>query len=185
MSGTTRSRARDFAAFLFAAVVPSAAVATNTAPPLPAAAAALLPSVMAIGGGQLTVLGHAVYDGFYWARSPSFSPDAPFALDLHYHREIPGERIATRSLAEIEKLGRGTPEQRQHWLAAMRSVFPDVRPGDRLTGVNVPGVGVRFFRNGVAAGRIDDVAFADAFFSIWLDPKTSRPDFRRSLLGAR
>jgi hypothetical protein len=185
MSGTTRSRARDFVAFLFAAVVPSAAVAAGNAPPLPTAAAALLPSVVAIGGGQLTFLGLAVYDGFYWATSPSFSTHAPFALDLHYHREIPGERIATRSLAEIEKLGRGTAEQRRRWLDAMRGVFPDVRPGDRLTGVNVPGTGVRFFRNGVAAGRVDDVEFADAFFSIWLDPKTSRPDFRRSLLGAR
>ena len=55
--------------------------------------------------------------------------------------------------------------------------------GDRMTGVNVPGVGARFFHNGTPVGEVAEPAFAQAFFGIWLDPKTSRPDFRKQLLG--
>jgi hypothetical protein len=65
----------------------------------------------------------------------------------------------------------------------MQRLFPDVRKGDRLTGVNVPGRGAKFFHNGAAIGEIAEPGFARAFFGIWLDPKTSRPDFRKLLLG--
>jgi hypothetical protein len=67
----------------------------------------------------------------------------------------------------------------------MQRLFPDIRKGDRLTGVNVPGRGARFFHNGNSIGDIADVSFARAFFGIWLDPKTSQPGFRKLLLGER
>jgi hypothetical protein len=94
-------------------------------------------------------------------------------------------RIAERSSAEIARLGYGSPEERSRWDALMRRVFPDVRKGDRLTGLHVPGRGVRFFHNGQPIGESPDPAFARAFFAIWLDPRTSQPEFRRTLLGER
>ena len=66
----------------------------------------------------------------------------------------------------------------------MSRVFPDVRRGDRLTGVRSV-EGVRFFHNGRFLGSIDDAQFATAFFGIWLDPRTSRADFRERLLGVQ
>jgi len=84
---------------------------------------------------------------------------------------------------EIAKLGTGTPAQRQRWGDAMRRIFPDVGKGDRLTGLHLPDGTARFFHNGRAIGDIDDPGFAQAFFGIWLDPRTSRADFRRKLLG--
>ena len=162
-----------------------AGVAHASAPSLPPAAAALVPGVRAIGGGELQWLGLPIYEGFYWAPAAEFSPDKPYALDLHYRRDLVGERIAQRSVDEIAKLGFGTADERRGWGEAMRRVFPDVKRGDRITGVNVPGQGAAFFHNGAPIGRIDDVAFAQAFFSIWLDPRTSRPDFRRRLMSER
>jgi hypothetical protein len=181
MSATTRSRALELAALLIVACMAHAA----TPPALPPAAAALVPGVRAIGGGELSWLGLAIYEGFYWAPGPGFAPRAPYALDLHYRRDLDGARIAQRSVDEIEKLGFGDAVERRRWGEAMRRLFPDVKSGDRLTGVNVPGRGAEFFHNGMPIGRIDDVAFAHAFFSIWLDPRTSRPDFRKRLLSER
>ena len=62
-------------------------------------------------------------------------------------------------------------------------VFPDIRKGDRLTGVNLPGVGAEFYHNGRFIGMIADERFAVAFFSIWLDPRTREPELRESLIG--
>ena len=69
--------------------------------------------------------------------------------------------------------------------ARLRAIFPDVKAGDRLTGVRVPGQGARFYSGERYVGRLDDEALADAFFAIWLDPRTRAPDLRRKLLGAQ
>jgi hypothetical protein len=66
----------------------------------------------------------------------------------------------------------------------MRAIFPDVQKGDRITGVHVPPATVRYFFNGQPIGDIVDGEFARAFFGIWLDPRTSRRDFRDLLLSA-
>jgi len=151
---------------------------------LPASVASLAPDLRPQGGGELRWFGLPIYKGYLWSDAPEFSPARPFALDLTYKRSLDGEKIAERSVEEIAKLGYGSAEQRARWGDEMRRIFPDVKRGDRLIGVSLPGRGAQFFHNGRPIGTIDDPAFARAFFGIWLDPKTSRPDFRRLLLGA-
>jgi len=153
------------------------------APPLPPAVAALAQGLQPQGGGELRFLGFPVYDGWYWGRGHAWTMAAPFALDLHYHRRIEGASIAERSVDEIARLGLGAPADLARWGAEMRRIFPDVRAGDRLTGLFLPPGDVRYFRNGLPIGEIVDPAFARAFFGIWLDPATSRADFRARLLG--
>ena len=63
----------------------------------------------------------------------------------------------------------------------MAGIFPDVRPGDHILGVQLPDA-ARFFFNDRTIGTIDDPAFARAFFAIWLDARTSAPDLRAALL---
>ncbi len=65
----------------------------------------------------------------------------------------------------------------------MRRLFPDVAEGDALSGEHQPGVGARFARNGRPLGEVADPGFSRAFFSIWLDPRTSEPGLRAALLG--
>ena len=84
---------------------------------------------------------------------------------------------------EIAKLGLSSAADRARWGTAMTRVFPDVKPGDRLTGINVGNGVVRYFLNGKPIGEIGDAGFAEAFFGIWLHPNTSRADFRQKLLG--
>ena len=165
------------------ATLVSPCFAFAAAPPLPAPVSALAPDARPVGGGEMRVFGFAVYDGWYWASAPDFSIARPFALDLHYHRALDGAKIAERSVEEISKLGYGTAAERSRWGEAMKAIFPSVGKGDRLTGVNLPSGGARFFHNGRPIGEVADPSFARAFFGIWLDPGTSRPDFRALLLG--
>jgi hypothetical protein len=153
------------------------------APPLPPAVTSLAPSLELRGGGELTFLGLSIYDAYYWSRLRDFASGQPFALDLHYHRKLDGGAIADRSVEEIAKQGHGSAEQRERWREAMRRIFPSVVKGDRLTGLHLPDGSARFFHNGRPIGDIADPGFARAFFGIWLDPRTSRPDLRRKLLG--
>ena len=69
------------------------------------------------------------------------------------------------------------------FMRKMKRIFPNVVEGDRITGLNVPGIGAQFFLNGAPIGEVEDPDFAPAFFGIWLDPGTSRLDFRKRLLG--
>jgi hypothetical protein len=163
--------------------VAATAVADINAPPLAPSILSLMPGVKLRGGGELTMLGLSIYDGYYWSHTDGWSPDQPFALELVYHRRLPGAKIAERSVEEMAKLGYGSSRERESWCEQMKRIFPDVDDGDRLTGVNLPREGVRFFRNGAPIGSIEDRDFARAFFAIWLDPRTSEPALRKKLLG--
>jgi len=173
------------AALLFSCVLAHARV------DLPDTLHGSVPQMQLLGSGKMTWFGLHVYDAALWSPSASaraqqpLDLDVPFALALRYSRDFEGERIAERSLVEIERLGFGTREQRSRWLAAMRGLFPDVRAGETLTGLYRPGEGAEFFHQDRSLGRIEDAAFARAFFSIWLDPRTRAPRLREQLIGNR
>jgi hypothetical protein len=145
----------------------------------------LAPELAPRGGGEFRIFGFALYDGWLWTPSGGWPSYGPFALDLHYRRDLRSADIASRSIDEIRRLGAGSPEQHARWQAAMARLFPDIRRGDRMTGVYTPRGAARYFHNGRMIGEIDDPEFARAFFGIWLDPRTSRADFRDLLLGSR
>lgn len=100
-------------------------------------------------------------------------------------RALDGEAIAERSIEEIERLGAGSAAQRTAWAKLLRSAIPDVAEGDQITGVYRPGQGARFYLNERLLGEVDDPVFSRAFFAIWLDPRTSSPELRAALIGAR
>jgi hypothetical protein len=175
-----RALSNTLVAMTLAAIAPFAFAAP---PPLPPAVATLAPSLQFQGGGEMTFFGLPVYDGWFWCTGHGFSLEYPLVLDLIYKRTLEGQAIAARSVDEITKLGLGTPEQRTHWGELMRRIFPDVHDGDRLTGISMPPGIARFFHNGRQIGEIDDHDFTRAFFGIWLDPRTSRPEYRKRLLG--
>jgi hypothetical protein len=150
---------------------------------MPAVVAAAVPGARLVGKATLTFLGLHIYDGAYYRAGNGYSAQEPFALLLTYHRHLRGEAIASRSSDEIERLDLGSAADRARWGATMRRLFPDVVPGDQLLGINLPGTGTEFFRNGTSLGVVSDPTFGPAFFAIWFDPRTSRPELRTRLLG--
>jgi len=139
------------------------------------------------GQGRFRWFGLTVYDAELLTTQPLRDdqwPQQTFGLRLTYARALRGGEIAKSSLQEMEKLGIVPTAQRDVWLQRMTALFPDVNPGDAITGVHLPNRGARFWRTDRPLGTVDDPTFARAFFSIWLDPKTTAPELRKSLLGA-
>ncbi len=140
------------------------------------------------GEGEFRVFGFRLYTAQLWSAQLPIAPDAPFALQLTYDRSIKRERLVETSLDEMKRIGGAgdtppSPQLLDSWRASMTQAFVDVRPGDTLTGVFMPGKGVRFYAGDRLTTEIDDPAFAQAFFSIWLDPATRAPALRQRLLG--
>ncbi len=145
-----------------------------------------VPGARLFGSGRLTFFLFHVYDARLWV-GPQFDAQrfeqAPLALELEYGRSLDGEQIAERSLEEMRRGGAIAPEQTARWLAAMKQAFPDVVEGDRITGVQVPGVATRIFVNGKLTAEIRDAEFTRLFFGIWLSTRTSEPRLREALLA--
>ena len=146
----------------------------------------LLPLHKLSGKGRLTVWGFDVYDASLWV-TPGFKADKltalPFALELAYLRDFTNTDIAERSIVEMRRSATISEAQAKAWTAAMQRVIPNVKKGDRITGVYRPGTGATFLVNGKSAGEIMDAEFARLFFGIWLSPKTSEPKVRSALLA--
>lgn len=146
----------------------------------------LLGKVVLSGSKHFTFFGFAVYDASLWVE-PGFRAQSyerhGFALDLLYQRDFSNADITRRSIDEMARLATLTDERKQTWQAWLRTAFPDVRKGDRITGIHRPTAGLTFLTNGRLTGRIEDPEFARLFFGIWLSPDTSEPALRQALLG--
>ena len=146
----------------------------------------LLPKSRLIGKGRLTYFGFPVYDARLWA-IPGFKADdlatQPFVLELAYLRDFDAIDVAERSIAEMRRSATIPDTQAKTWAAEMIRVFPSLKKGDRVMGVNKPGLGVAYLVNGKPTGEIRDAEFARLFFGIWLSSKTSEPQLRNALLA--
>ncbi len=146
----------------------------------------LLPQHKLSGKGRLTVWGFDVYDASLWV-PPGFRADKltalPFALELAYLRNFTNTEIADRSIVEMRRSATISDAQAKDWTTAMLRVVPNVKKGDRITGIYRPGAGATFLVNGKPTGEIMDAEFARLFFGIWLSPKTSEPKVRSALLA--
>ena len=146
-----------------------------------------LPGARLQGRGQLRFLGLRVYDIRLWTAARPIGADwagALLALEIEYLRKLDGAQIAERSLSEMRRQSDISTETAERWLLLMKKLFPDVRASDRLTGVNLPGQGARFFLNGQLQGEVREADFARLFFGIWLSPRSTEPALREALLAA-
>ena len=170
-----------------ASVPPAAAPPANATTMPPAEVTSALPGARLIGQGTLRWFGLAVYEARLWARD-GFDGQRfeahPFALELRYLRRLDGTAITERALDEMRRSGPIAATEAAAWRAAMRAAFPDVGPGDRLTGVHDPAQGTRFHFNGRVTGVLADTLFARRFYAVWLGTQTSQPALRAQLLGA-
>lgn len=186
-----RSLLAEFAALLAipALAAPTFLQAAQTRV-LPPELAPELPAARRAGNGRLRYFGLHVYDIHLWvdAAAPAGAlasewASLPLALEIEYARSLQGRQIAERSLAEMRRQAEVPAATAERWLSLMKALFPDVREGDRLTGVQQPGTASRFFFNGTLKGEVRDAEFTRLFFGVWLSPRSSEPALREALLG--
>jgi hypothetical protein len=138
------------------------------------------------GSGSLTWLVFTAYDATLWTDAPQWSMSAPFALTLKYRMSFTSEELVERTIEELVKVAPGTPKASlPAYTASLRRAFPNVKDGDRITALHMPGGSVRFFHNGTQTAEIADPEFAEPFFGIWFSPRTSEPRLRAGLLRLR
>jgi hypothetical protein len=156
-------------------------------PPLPSATvSAELPGALWCGSARMRVFGFNVYDATLWV-TPEFKAsrygESPFVLELAYLRALNGRAVAQRSTVEMRRAADYPAAKEASWQNAMEATFPDVKDGDRLTGLHSPKTGASFWFNGAARPSIADADFSRLFFGIWLSTSTSEPKLRSALLA--
>ena len=147
------------------------------------------PEARSVGEGEFRFFGFAIYGAQLWSPSSMhvdpLSFEQPFALELTYSRAISRDDLVAASLKELRRLAPSDPDAAvADWEREMRLAFVDVRAGDRITGVFLPGEGAHFYVGATLQHVVRDEAFAREFFAIWLDPRTRNPELRAQLLGA-
>ncbi len=132
-----------------------------------------------LGQGRMTYWGFTLYDAKLFA---SKDPKGGIALDIQYLRKFESKDLTKQTLDELKNLGI-SDTQRAEWAEPLARAFKTVQVGDSITAIRKPQGGTQFFYNGQFVSEISGESFSEAFFGIWLHPKTSAPQLRKVLLG--
>lgn len=138
-------------------------------------------SLSRVGQGTYRKLGFRIYDASLWALQSTWEPEEPYALQLCYARELSKETLVDTVIDNIAEQDVADDATLARWKEELNASLRDVKEGDVLTGVAVPGKKSSLFYNGVNIASIDK-AFSDAFFGIWLGDHADE-DLRAKLLG--
>ena len=139
-----------------------------------------------IGHHRYTYWGFEVYDASLWGSS-AFAPDnwamQALVLELRYLRDFKGPDIAQRSMEEMQGQHTLSAAQQHNWSGVLQSLIPNVRNGERITGVYIPDKGMQLLHQDRLLGEVPDAELAKRFFGIWLAPETSQHQLRQRLLA--
>lgn len=170
---------------LCSAVLPGASLAADG---LPEPVNVSMPEAKKLGNSKFTWFGLHVYDAQLWSSVTGSQFDYkqhPSWLELKYGRDFAGSDIAEQSREEMEKIGGASEDKLKAWEKKLAEIFPNIKKGDTLSALFVPGKVMQFFHNGKPLATVNDMELARSFMGIWLDSKTSEPDLRKKLIGLR
>jgi len=184
ISKTLHRRAAALLIAFATAAVPALSLVTPAHADLGSAVRASVPSAELVGEGRLRILGFRVFDAKLYAPDGEFDPNNAFALELTYLRSFSGDAIANETIKEIKRQGYRDSARLNAWGQTLESLFPDVKPGQSITGVRTPSGGTVFYFGNRNIGTINDREFTDLFFNIWLGTDTRNPGLRAQLVGA-
>ena len=136
------------------------------------------------GEATMRFIGLKVYDVRLWTQMKAFTYTDPFAVELVYDMSLNGKDIAERSVKEMRVQGYSDEAKLKRWGEEMTKIFPDIKKGDTLIGMSIPGKEARFYNREKLIATVADPEFSKAFFDIWLSEKSSEPKLRLKLLGA-
>lgn len=157
--------------------------------PLPAHAAEKPPEIASyieaeepVGTSKLRKLLLHVYDASFWSDSGGWKA-APYALTITYAMGFSPEELSERTRDEMKIVSSLTDNELDSFEQALRSIYPEVKAGDRITALALDAGTTVFYHNGKETGRVVQPDFGPAFFGIWLSEKSSEPDMQKELLA--
>ena len=125
----------------------------------------------------------SVYEARLFAPNKNYTGQAPYSLELEYFREISSEDLEARTIEGIEDQKIYSKAQIKSWQTQLKGLFPTVKDGDTISAKRVADDKVQIILNGKQIGQLDGKDLCEAFMGIWLNPKSSNPDFTQALLG--
>ena len=169
---TVKSQLLTWAAILLAALL------------LVAASRTAAQDMRLVGEASLRVLFWDIYLSRLFTEDGSYQRyQRPLRLEIEYQRDIKADALVERTGTEWE--AQKLEHARQvEWLDQLRTLWPDVKQGDKLALDLGPDNRSYFLLNGKPLGEIDDPAFGQHFVDIWLSPQTTRPALRTALIGS-
>jgi hypothetical protein len=150
---------------------------------LPESVSALLNASPAkIGNGTYRKLGFRIYDVTLWASQSPWDSTKPYALQVCYSRSLSKETLVDAIMEDISDQGVADEATLTRWKDVLNASLSDVKEGDALIGLALPGEKTLLFYNGLDVASVDDQTFSKAFFGIWLGERADE-DLRRKLFG--
>lgn len=137
------------------------------------------------GASTLRWFGIKIYDVALFAPDLPYTSNATAALSIRYDISIKHHRLLETTLQEWRRLDQGSEAQRTQWIKQLDPLWPDLKPGDRLTAFKRRDGPTQFYFADRLLGEISDPAFGPAFFAIWLDANCRYPAVRKALLEVK
>jgi hypothetical protein len=108
--------------------------------------------------------------------------DQARAIRMQYLRGLTKEQLVDAFREGFEMNARDKAGQKAAF-EQMLALVPDVKAGDTLTFVYVPGKGTTVQAGNKDLGAFEGKGFADAVFAIWLGRKPPTEDLKKGMLG--
>ena len=142
-----------------------------------------------LGLRSATILHVSVYVGALYLAQPTRDPAAildapmPSELILQFVRNVGADDIREswdKGFAHYPAAERTAFADR---IARLKSWTEDIKSGERMSFVRLPGRGIQMSVKGALKGTLEGDDFARAFLGIWLGDSPPNPQLKRGLLG--
>ena len=156
-----------------------------------------LPDTLSAGDKRLKLNGlglrkkaiFKVYVGGLYLEAPSkdaaaiVAADAPKAVRMHFLRDLRKAQLTEAFSEGFEANAKEKAAAQKASLDRMLALVPDVKEGETLSFVYVPGKGTTFYAGDKALGTFEGKEFADVVFLLWLGPNPPSEDLKKGMLG--
>ncbi len=142
-----------------------------------------------LGLRTATILHVSVYVGALYVPQPTrdseaiLSSQAPSELILHFVRNVGAKDVRESWDKGFTHLPAAQLAEFRDRITRLKSWTEDVKTGQRMTFVRLPGHGIQMSFNGALKGTLEGDDFARAFLAIWLGDSPPNPQLKRGLLG--
>ena len=130
-----------------------------------------------------------VYVGGLYLEAPSkdaaaiLAADAPKAVRMHFVRDLKKSQLTDAFSEGFEANAKEKAAAQKAALDRMLALVPDVKVGETMSFVYVPGKGTTLYSGDKALGTFEGKDFADVVFLLWLGPKPPSEDLKKGMLG--